>query len=138
MEKNFSPIKKRILLYADNKGYSKRKIYLDTGISNGVLDKKTGLTEDNIEKFISTYKDINIEWLLTGNGNMFRQQSVITHSDLNDRRDELQEMIDMQRKLIKNLESEIARLQSELEKTHNFPTHRMVAEDELTYAKKKK
>lgn len=75
MEKNFSPIKKRILLYADNKGYSKRKIYLDTGIANGVLDKESGLTEDNIEKFISTYKDVNIVWLLTGRGSMIKQVS---------------------------------------------------------------
>jgi phage repressor protein C with HTH and peptisase S24 domain len=74
MEKYFSPIKRRILLYADNKGYSKRKIYLDTGISNGVLDKESGLTEDNIEKFISTYRDISVEWLITGNGKMLGHQ----------------------------------------------------------------
>lgn len=72
MEKNISPIKQRILIYAENKGYSKRKVYQDTGIANGVLDKITGLSEDNIEKFISTYTDINPEWFLTGVGNMLR------------------------------------------------------------------
>ncbi|HUW07723.1 MAG TPA: S24 family peptidase [Williamwhitmania sp.] len=72
MEKNISPIKQRILLYADSKQYSKRKLYLDTGIANGVFDKTSGLTEDNIERFISTYIDVNPEWLITGNGNMLK------------------------------------------------------------------
>lgn len=72
MEQNFSKIKRRILLYADNKGFSKRKIYQDTGIANGVFDKKTGLSEDNIERFISTYSDISPTWLLTGEGSMLK------------------------------------------------------------------
>ncbi len=70
MEQKISKIKQKILQYADYKGYSKRKIYIQTGISNGVFDKKTGLSEDNIEKFISTYNDINPTWLLTGKGSM--------------------------------------------------------------------
>ncbi|MDT8347987.1 MAG: S24 family peptidase [Flavobacteriaceae bacterium] len=72
MEKNSSSIKQRILHYAENKGYSKRKIYVDTGISNGTLDKKSGLSEDSIEKFCSTYKEVNPTWLLTGEGEMLR------------------------------------------------------------------
>lgn len=70
MEQNISPIKQRILQYAVYKNISKRKIYIETGIANGVLDKTTGLTEDNIEKFISTYPEINPTWLLTGRGSM--------------------------------------------------------------------
>lgn len=78
MEKNISNIKSRIIKYAEYKGISKRKIYIDTGISNGVLDKSTGLTEDNIDKFISTYGEINIEWLITGSGQMLRNQKPLT------------------------------------------------------------
>lgn len=37
--RNISTFKGRILQYAEIKGFSKRKIYIDTGISNGVLDK---------------------------------------------------------------------------------------------------
>jgi hypothetical protein len=70
MEQNISKIKQRILQYAEQMHYSKRKIYLDTGIANGVFDKSTGLTEDNIERFISTYPEINPTWLITGKGNM--------------------------------------------------------------------
>lgn len=72
MEQNISNIKQRILLFAKSKGFSKRKIYLDTGIANGVFDKKTGLSEDNIERFISTYKEVDPAWLLTGIGSMLR------------------------------------------------------------------
>lgn len=74
METNFSIIKSRIIQFAEYKRFSKRKIYLDTGISNGVLDKPTGLTEDNIEKFISTYPEVNVNWLMTGEGNMLKDQ----------------------------------------------------------------
>jgi uncharacterized protein YlxW (UPF0749 family) len=138
MEKNFSPIKQRILLYADNKGYSKRKIYLDTGISNGVLDKESGLTEDNIERFVSTYKDVNIEWLLTGNGDMLRHQDSPKPTIDTNRLDELNEIIDIQRKLIKNLEAEVKRLEKELEKNQNFSSSHMAADEELNYTRKKR
>ncbi len=70
MKKNLSQIKKNILKYIKYKGYSKRKIYLDTGIANGVLDKETGLSENNIALFISTYTEVNPAWLLTGKGKM--------------------------------------------------------------------
>lgn len=71
MEQNFSKIKKRILQHLDVEGITKRKFYLKTGMANGVLDKKTGLGEENIERYISTYPYINPQWLLTGKGKMF-------------------------------------------------------------------
>lgn len=77
MEQNISKIKSRILHYAENKNLSKRKIYLSSGIANGVLDKPTGLSEDNIEKFISTYPDVNPEWLITGTGPMLKTLSEV-------------------------------------------------------------
>lgn len=70
MEKKISPITERILQYANYKGFSKRKIYIETGISNGVFDKSTGLGENTIEKFISIYTEVNPTWLLTGKGEM--------------------------------------------------------------------
>jgi hypothetical protein len=68
--KNFSNIRERILQIIEDKGINKRKFYLETGVSNGVLDKKGTYSLDTIEKIITTYPDINIEWLLTGNGYM--------------------------------------------------------------------
>jgi hypothetical protein bfra3_16308 len=74
--KNFSTQKDRILQFIDYKGISKNKFYIETGISNGILDKKSGLSMDTIEKFYSTYPEINPEWLLTGQGPMLKSISV--------------------------------------------------------------
>lgn len=73
--KNFSTQKDRILQFIDYKGVSKNKFYIETGISNGILDKKSGLSMDTIEKFYSTYPEINPEWLLTGEGNMLKEHN---------------------------------------------------------------
>jgi phage repressor protein C with HTH and peptisase S24 domain len=72
--KNISTQKKRIIQYLEYKGVSKNKFYITTGVSNGTLDKKSGLTGDTIEKFYSIYTDINPEWLLTGNGEMIKTE----------------------------------------------------------------
>lgn len=65
-----SPIKQNILKYLDYKGLTKYKFYQQTGISRGVLDKDTGLNEDNLAKVFATYSEINPIWLTTGNGEM--------------------------------------------------------------------
>lgn len=75
MQKNnreISVIKERILEYLDNKGISKYECYQNTGITNGVLSQKSGISEDNILRFLSYYKDISYEWLLTGHGDMLK------------------------------------------------------------------
>lgn len=63
-------LKARILQYLDFKGVSKYECYQKTGITNGVLSKKEGLSEDNLLRFISYYSDISPTWLLTGKGDM--------------------------------------------------------------------
>lgn len=68
-------MKERILQFIDYKGFSKNKFYKETGLSNGILDKKSGLTSESIEKIYSKYPEINIEWLLTGKGEMLRTSS---------------------------------------------------------------
>lgn len=73
--KNISTQKERILKYIDYKGITKNKFYKETGISNGVLDKSSGLSMDTVEKFYSTYNEVNPEWLLTGNGEMIKEES---------------------------------------------------------------
>ena len=65
-----SLIKERILEYADTLNISRRKFYETIGISRGTLEAKSGITEDILEKFLSAYPQISIEWLLLGNGDM--------------------------------------------------------------------
>lgn len=127
MEKNISKLKSRILEYAEYRNFSKRKIYLDTGISNGVLDKKTGLTEDNIEKFISTYKNVNPNWFLTGQGEMLvldeKQKEKLGDKDaladyLEKKVEEKEERIKELQENLTNAKEIIASLRTEL----NFKT----------------
>ena len=67
-----SPIKEKILQFIEFKGISKYKFYQETGITRGVLDKDSGISEDNIAKFIAYADEINLEWLLLGNGEMLK------------------------------------------------------------------
>lgn len=69
-EQKISPIKQRILHFADTLGISKREFYTQIGVSRGTLESKTGITEDVITKFIATYPSISTEWLMTGRGEM--------------------------------------------------------------------
>ena len=68
-----SPIKERILQFIEYKGISKYKFYQETGITRGVLDKESGISEDNIAKFIAYSDEINLEWLLLGKGEMLKR-----------------------------------------------------------------
>lgn len=63
-----SPIKKRILQYLELKGISKYSFYKDSQVTRGVLDQSTGISEDNLAKFLSYAQDISPIWLLTGEG----------------------------------------------------------------------
>lgn len=71
-EQNISPIKQRILSFAGTLGISKRDFYTKIGVSRGTLESKTGITEDVITKFFATYPQVNIEWLMTGEGDMLK------------------------------------------------------------------
>ena len=51
---------------------SKRDFYKTIGVSRGTLESKTGITEDIVAKFIATYPEISVEWLVTGEGNIFK------------------------------------------------------------------
>ena len=73
----FSTQKKRIIQFIEYKDISKNKFYIETGISNGVLDKKGGLSMETVEKFYSTYPEINPEWLLTGKGSMIKNVALL-------------------------------------------------------------
>ncbi len=67
-----SPIKQRILQFIDILGISKREFYTQIGVSRGTLESKTGITEDVITKFITAHPTINIEWLMTGHGDIYK------------------------------------------------------------------
>ena len=73
-EQKISPIKQRILQFADNLGISKREFYTKIGVSRGTLEANTGITEDVLAKFIAIYPEVSVIWLVTGEGEMLKRK----------------------------------------------------------------
>lgn len=77
MERNLTNIKERILYYTDNKGLAKEKFFENLGTTYGNFKgkaKEQALSSDIIERIVSNYEDINLEWLLTGKGEMIKEK----------------------------------------------------------------
>lgn len=79
--------KDRILEFLASQRISKNKFYLDTGIANGTLDKKSGITGDTIIKICTAYPEINLEWLIMGEGDMLKSPIITLNNDLKSIRD---------------------------------------------------
>lgn len=79
-------IKYRIIEFIRNLNISKSKFYSKTGLSNGMLDKASDITCRSLVKIQNAYPILNIEWLLTGNGEMFidKQESKQEYEILTD------------------------------------------------------
>lgn len=71
-----SIIKQNMVAYLSKKGISQYQAYKETGITRGVLGQANGISEDNLLRFISVYRDISTDWLLTGNGAMLRDGDI--------------------------------------------------------------
>jgi len=78
-----SLIKQNILKYIDYKCITKYKLYQITGISRGVLDQNNGLSEDNTAKFLAQFKDVDANWLLTGEGTMIKGYPILEEQPTN-------------------------------------------------------
>ena len=111
--REISFFKERILQYLEYKGIKKYECYKNTGITNGVLSQKNGLSEDNIMRFFSYYKDINPVWFITGEGNMLIDDN--TQQPINDDIEGLKRLIKAQETIIE-LQKENAALKAEKER----------------------
>lgn len=81
--REFSIIKKNILYFIDNQNISKYELYQKTGISNGVLSQKGGMSEENTIKFLSYYTNVSADWLLTGKGEMLKKEGLVQQAHNN-------------------------------------------------------
>ena len=70
----------RLLYYIDYKGDTKYKFYKKTGLSNGFLDKNRNIGSDKCEIISENYPDLSLEWLITGNGEMLKNNDIITQT----------------------------------------------------------
>jgi hypothetical protein B2_07877 len=76
-------MKERILQFIDYKRLSKNKFYKETGLSNGILDKQGGISSDSLEKIYCVYPEINLDWLLTGKGEMLKKEGLVQQAHNN-------------------------------------------------------
>ena len=67
-----SLVKQNISQYLSYKDVTHYEFYKESGITRGILEQNNGISEDNIARFLAYAPDVNIEWLLTGEGNMLK------------------------------------------------------------------
>lgn len=87
MKKNTTQ-KERIVQFLEKQSISKTRFYSQTGVANGTLDKKSGITGDTITKIYNAYPEINLEWLISGEGDMLKSSVFSLHSDLESLREQ--------------------------------------------------
>ena len=105
--------KHNLLKYLEIKNEKKPDFYRKTGLSNGFLDKNEHISSKNLEIIISIYTDLNLYWLITGEGSMYRSPAVMNETPPPDR-DEvvrlLREKVADQQKIIGLLEEKVEAL----------------------------
>ena len=108
-----SVVKQNILQIIEIEMITKYEFYKKTRITRGVLDQNNGMSEDNIARFLACYPDIDANWLITGEGSMYRTPGVMNEASPPDR-DEvvrlLREKITDQQKIIDLLEEKVEAL----------------------------
>jgi len=75
MEDKTTNIKERILLIAEKKGLSKEKFFEDLGLTYGNFkgkSKSTPINSNALADISTKYSDIDLKWLLTGEGEMIK------------------------------------------------------------------
>lgn len=65
-------VKDGILEYLKNKGVSITKAESTLGWSKGALLKANSISSDRLREFILQFSDLNLDWLITGNGEMLK------------------------------------------------------------------
>lgn len=76
----------RVLKIIEVKGLNKSQFYKITGLSNGFLDKVKDIGASKIECILNSFPEISAEWLIIGNGNMYKDQQVVAEPVLSYRK----------------------------------------------------
>lgn len=116
-------IKDRFVIFLKHLGIGQGKFEKITGIGNGTINNiKDGISSPKLAKIAETYPELNIEWLITGYGNMLKNISDMPQvsdpqiiSLLREQITDLKDTIDRKDREINNLNQEIGRLKGILD-----------------------
>ncbi|MCT4580803.1 MAG: S24 family peptidase [Flavobacteriales bacterium] len=78
MVNNFTTIKDRVIQIIDNKEVSKESFFRTIGMTSANFRgkaKETPLNSNAIKEIITNYPEINLQWLITGEGEMVKEDS---------------------------------------------------------------
>ncbi len=105
-------VKKNISKVIEIKGISKYEFYKITGITRGILDQNNGISEENITRFLAYFTDIDANWLITGIGEMYRNngENSSNLSDENTTNDNTSRLITILQDALKEKDKQIDRL----------------------------
>ena len=98
-----------------DKSINDNQMTVCAGLSIGVIGKMRkgitkGLNSSNIEKILHAYPDLSSEWLLRGEGEMYKSK---TSNEQNERKDLLKEINDRE-EIIRKQAEQIGALKAEL------------------------
>jgi len=65
----------RLIQYLEHKGIAKNQFYVNAGISVGYLTKRPEMSTKILKIIVGIYKDLNLYWLVTGEGTMLKSGS---------------------------------------------------------------
>ena len=85
----------RIRQIIDYKKISTRQFCIEVGVANGFLDKVKDVGSEKLLKILNTYPELSPEWLLTGRGEMLKEEEVkkVAPQDLPTANDEVSTLL---------------------------------------------
>lgn len=102
-------VKERLAAFVKSKGISQSAFCRSIGVSNAFISSmRKSLQPDKIEIIALNYPDLNINWLLTGEGIMLNNDLTKTYN-----------VMDEQTKLLNHLMSEIEYLRKKLDESES-------------------
>ena len=126
-EKNFDPIKRRMLEYIKNKGITRTKFFTDLDMRQSNFagkGLKSALSTTSLVKFLTIYNDISIKWLLFGEGQMLNSDSIQQNIDTNTTENagilKLTAKLEYTKELLEEKDEQIRQLKNELEKKNTL------------------
>lgn len=117
-------VKERLIEYIKFKRISARKFSISIGVSPGYVNSiSKSIQPDKLNRITVQYPDLNPEWLLTGEGEMLKAETVNTAHpiiystrDSDDRFDRLMKIVEMQSKQMEVQSKQIEMLLNKIDR----------------------